>query len=157
MDAESYWAGYLAARFERFGVEKKALIGAEYNSNATYWNDIILQEWNIMKSRLQTGFDISETIKTELGLDFFQPNLDEIHQTEVAQFILPSGEELPLYSYEDFVLLSNQGIFRETDFILDRERRWQPKVEELCGKHGFQRVDVFWEGGVSYLRFCKSN
>ena len=91
MDAESYWAGYLAARFERFGVEKKALIGAEYNSNATYWNDIILQEWNIMKSRLQTGFDISETIKTELGLDFFQPNLDEIRQTEVAQFTLPSG------------------------------------------------------------------
>jgi hypothetical protein len=156
MDAESYWAGYLAARFERFSTEKKQLIGSEYNSNPTYWNEIIEQEWAIMKSRLETGFDISETIKAVLGLDFFQPNLDEIRQTEVAQFTLPSGEELPLYLYEDFVLLSNQGIFRETDFILDRERRWQPKVEELCGKYGFQRVDVFWEGGVSYLRFCKN-
>jgi len=155
MDADSYWQGYLAARYERFGNEKKILIGPEYNSNPTYWDDIILQEWNIMKSRLQTGFDISPIIKAELGLDFFQPNLDEIRQTEVAQFTLPSGEELPLYLYEDFVLLSNQGIFRETDFILDRERRWQPKVEELLGEHGFQRVDVIWEGGVSYLRFCK--
>ena len=53
MDAESYWAGYLAARLERFSNEKKLLIGAEYNSNPSYWNEIIHQEWAIMKSRLE--------------------------------------------------------------------------------------------------------
>ncbi len=50
-------------------------------------------------------------------------------------------------------MLANQGIFRETDFILDRERRWQPKVEQLLARHGYERVDVIWRGGGSYLRF----
>jgi hypothetical protein len=156
MDGESFWAGYLAARKERFHSEKTIIIGAEYKSAKSYWDEIIDEEWLIMKSRLDTGFDVGKAAKTELGLDFFQPNLeDEIHVPAVAQFTLENGDTLPLYCYEDFVLLSNQGIFREIDFILDRERRWQPKVEELLGEHGFQRVDVIWEGGVSYLRFCK--
>ncbi len=155
MDAESYWQGYLAARKERFRKEKAALIGAEYKSSIKYWDEIIDQEWAIMKSRLDTGFEVSNAVKADLGLDFFQPNLDEIRVPETAEFTMPNGDKLPLYCYEDFVLLSNQGIFRETDFILDRERRWQPKVEALLGEHGFQRVDVIWGGGVSYLRFCK--
>ncbi len=155
MDAESFWEGYLAARKERFHKEKTIIIGAEYKSSKHYWDEIIEQEWLIMKSRLDTGFDVGKGAKTQLGLDFFQPNLDEIHVAETADFKMPSGDILPLYCYEDFILLSNQGIFRETDFVLDRERRWQPKVEELLGEHGFQRVDVIWGGGVSYLRFCK--
>ena len=155
MDADSFWEGYLVARKERFATEKKVLIGPEYNANPKYWDEIIEQEWNIMKSRLSTGFDVSDEVRTILGLDFFQPNLDEIVSPTVSTFTTPSGDVLPLYVYEDFVLLSNQGIFRETDFILDREKRWQPKVEKLCAKYGFERVDVIWEGGVSYLRFCK--
>jgi len=156
MDEESFWQGYLAARKERFTMEKINLIGAEYNSNPNYWKDIIEQEWLIMKSRLDTGFSVGDDAKIALGLDFFQPNLeDEIHVPVVAQYTLESGDKLPLYKYEDFVMLSNQGIFRETDFLLDRERRWQPKVEELLETYGYQRVDVIWEGGGSYLRFCK--
>ena len=73
MDAESYWAGYLAARFERFSTEKKQLIGSEYNSNPTYWNEIIEQEWAIMKSRLETGFDISLFRDSR----FVEPNIIE--------------------------------------------------------------------------------
>tara|TARA_B100000745_G_scaffold232775_1_gene156598 strand:- start:625 stop:1101 length:477 start_codon:yes stop_codon:yes gene_type:complete len=155
MDAESYWQGYLAARKERFVKEKAIIIGTEYKSSKKYWDEIINGEWIIFESRLGTGFDVGTDAKSQLGLDFFQPNLDEIHVPETADFTMPNGDKLPLYCYEDFILLSNQGIFRETDFVLDRERRWQPKVEDLLGEHGFQRVDVIWEGGVSYLRFCK--
>ena len=156
MDDESYWKGYLAARKERFRNEKAIIIGAEYKSAKKYWDEIIDQEWAIFESRLETGFDVGIDAKTQLGLDFFQPNPDEIRAVHpTAQYTLESGDKLPLYCYEDFVMLSNQGIFRETDFILDRERRWQPKVEELLAKYGFQRVDVIWGGGVSYLRFCK--
>ena len=105
MDAESFWQGYLAARKERFTMEKIGLIGAEYNSNPDYWKDIIEQEWLIMKSRLDTGFDVGEDAQIVLGLDFFQPNLeDEIHVPVVAQYTMESGDKLPLYKYEDFVM-----------------------------------------------------
>jgi len=43
----------------------------------------------------------------------------------------------------------------EVIFILDRERRWQPKVEKLLARHGYERVDVIWRGGGSYLRFVR--
>ncbi len=141
------------ARRERFAQEKRALIGGEYNSNTKYWDSMIEQEWEIFKARLATGFDISKEVKAQLGLDFF--TLDEIHTPASGTYTLESGETLPFYAYEDYVMLSNQGIFREEDFILDRERRWQPKVEKLLAKSGYQRVDVIWDGGVSYLRFCK--
>ena len=141
------------ARRERFAQEKRALIGGEYNSNTKYWDSMIEQEWEIFKARLATGFDISKEVKAQLGLDFF--TLDEIHTPASGTYTLESGETLPFYAYEDYVMLSNQGIFREEDFILDRERRWQPKVEKLLAKSGYERVDVIWDGGVSYLRFCK--
>ncbi len=141
------------ARRERFAQEKRALIGGEYNSNTNYWDGMIEQEWLIFKDRLATGFDISNEVKAQLGLDYF--TLDEIHAPISGTYTLESGETLPFYAYEDYVMLSNQGIFREEDFILDRERRWQPKVEKLLAKSGYQRVDVIWDGGVSYLRFCK--
>ena len=153
MDADSFWKGYLMARRERFAQEKRALIGGEYNSNTNYWDSMIEQEWLIFKDRLSTGFDVSKDVKAQLGLDYF--TLDEIHSPVSGTYTLESGETLPFYAYEDYVMLSNQGIFREEDFILDRERRWQPKVEKLLAKSGYQRVDVIWDGGVSYLRFCK--
>ena len=108
MDAESFWQGYLAARQERFHKEKTIIIGSEYKSAKSYWDEIIEGEWLIMKSRLETGFDVGKQAKAQLGLDFFQPNLDEIHVPVTADFKMPSGDILPLYCYEDFVLLSNQ-------------------------------------------------
>lgn len=87
-----------------------------------------------------------------MGAEFFAPDITVVSQ---QTFDLDSGDTLPLYNYEDFVLLANQGIFREIDFILDRERRWQSKVEKLLARHGYERVDVIWKGGGSYLRFVR--
>ena len=51
MDGESFWAGYLAARKERFHTEKTIIIGAEYKSATSQWDEIIEEEWLIVKSR----------------------------------------------------------------------------------------------------------
>ena len=103
---------------------------------------------------MSTGADVSETVQETIGLDFFEGKIVVVSsQTFQLDDEDPDSIILPLYSYEDFVMLANQGIFRETDFILDRERRWQPKVEQLLARHGYERVDVIWRGGGSYLRF----
>jgi hypothetical protein len=157
MDSESrqiFWDGYLAARREHFFKEQQVLLGNEFRSNPTFWLEVAEKEWAVVKERLSTGADVSETVQETIGLDFFEGKIVVVSsQTFQLDDEDPDSIILPLYSYEDFVMLANQGIFRETDFILDRERRWQPKVEQLLARHGYERVDVIWRGGGSYLRF----
>ena len=157
MDSESrqiFWEGYLAARREQFLKDQQVLLGNEFRSNPDFWLEVASKEWAVVKERLSTGADVSEEVQETMGLDFFE---GKIVVVSTQKFQLneedPDSIILPLYSYEDFVMLANQGIFRETDFILDRERRWQPKVEQLLARHGYERVDVIWRGGGSYLRF----
>ncbi len=157
MDEESriiFWDGYLAARREQFLKEQQVLLGNEFRSNPEFWLEVAEKEWAVVKERLSTGADVSLSIQEIMGEDFFNNKIIVVsNQTFALDEEDPDSEILPLYSYEDFVMLANQGIFRETDFILDRERRWQPKVEQLLARHGYERVDVIWRGGGSYLRF----
>ncbi len=157
MDEESriiFWDGYLAARREQFLKEQQVLLGNEFRSNPEFWLEVAEKEWAVVKERLSTGADVSSSIQEIMGEDFFNNQIVVVStQTFALDEEDPDSEILPLYSYEDFVMLANQGIFRETDFILDRERRWQPKVEQLLARHGYERVDVIWRGGGSYLRF----
>jgi len=155
MDEDSrqiFWAGYLAARREQFLKEQEVMLGNEFRSNPDFWLEVAEKEWAVVRTRLESGADVSTAVQDVMGADFFTADTTVVTQ---QTFELDSGETLPLYQYEDFVLLANQGIFRETDFILDRERRWQPKVEELLARHGYERVDVLWKGGGSYLRFVR--
>ncbi len=157
MDEESriiFWDGYLAARREQFLKEQQVLLGNEFRSNPEFWLEVAEKEWAVVKERLSTGADVSLSIQEIMGEDFFNNKIIVVsNQTFALDEEDPDSEILPLYSYEDFVMLANQGIFRETDFILDRERRWQPKVEQLLARHGYERVDVIWRGGGSYRRF----
>jgi len=149
-----FWEGYLAARREQFLKEQEVLLGNEFRSNPEFWLEVAEKEWAVVSQRLSTGADVSPAVQELMGADFFEAQIVVVSSQE---FVLdesdPDSLVLPLYSYEDFVLLANQGIFRESDFILDRERRWQPKVEQLLARHGYERVDVIWRGGGSYLRF----
>lgn len=149
---QMFWAGYLAARKEQFHKEQEIILGQEFRSDRNFWLEVTEREWAVVSERLSTGADVSPAVQELLGAEFFAPDITVVSQ---QTFDLDSGDTLPLYNYEDFVLLANQGIFREIDFILDRERRWQPKVEKLLARHGYERVDVIWRGGGSYLRFVR--
>ena len=157
MDADNrqiFWSGYLAARREQFLKEQQVLLGNEFRSNPEFWLEVAEKEWAVVEERLSTGADVSPTVQEVMGSDFFEGQIVVVSsQTFQLDEEDPDSLVLPLYSYEDFVMLANQGIFRETDFILDRERRWQPKVEQLLARHGYERVGVIWRGGGSYLRF----
>ena len=50
------------------------------------------------------------------------------------------GVELTLYSFDDFSLLHNQGIFRELKFIIDRKGRWTKNVITEMETYGYTHI-----------------
>lgn len=47
------------------------------------------------------------------------------------------GRELTIYTYSDFTMLHNQGIFRESSFVLDHTGKWKKNVMAELQSYGF--------------------
>jgi hypothetical protein len=68
----------------------------------------------------------------------------ETYQTE--------EETLRIYTYEDFIMLSNQGIFRDETFIIDPQRKWKKKVRESIIEYGYSHIEIIQIlGGVYFV------
>ena len=45
--------------------------------------------------------------------------------------VVGENRSLTIYTFEDFLMLSNQGIFRDNVFILDPQRKWRKRWRML--------------------------
>jgi len=148
---EDAWKQYLSTRREQYMVDRARSIGPEYQQSKQQWDGIFEQEWNIMEERLNAGIGLDTIeelrIKNQFGEDFFEKQMNEliaaeVHQvaTEFEEVDIGDGKLLPYVYYEDFMMLSNQGIFRLEEFLLDKSRKWEKKIMEDIGAYGYQKV-----------------
>ena len=165
-DPNLEWITYLNNRRRDYIEERKRIIGPEYNTNKAQWDQLFEQEWLMMEERLRAGFGVTEQVKAQFGEDFFEAVQIEalmeqdIHLVtddwELITVIGASQDQLPLVYYEDFVMLTNQGIFRLEEFLLDKGRRWERKVVEDLGQRGYQKVGNITFDSEVYIHVSKT-
>jgi hypothetical protein len=110
----------LRIRKSSFIDQRKRSIGPEYYSNKNFWDRMWEQEWINL-----------EEVKTI-------ENLEEIEVIPINHpTITLDDETLTIYSYSDFNMLHNQGIFREEVFIIDHTGKWKKNVIKELGDYGF--------------------
>ncbi len=152
------WEAYLLSRRHHYWAERKRALGAEYDSNRAKWDSLFTQDWVALSERLQAGIGVADTVKAQLGEDFFIRNFEL--EAELNTMISTEFEEveigdctLRIYYYEDFIMLSNQGIFRDVDFLIDRGRKWTRKVVEEMTTYGYRNTGFHDLEEMRYLRF----
>ena len=134
MDSEptedEIWAEYLITRKIQYMQSYRQTIGREYEANSRHWDSMAERDWKVIEENLKSGFGVAEAVKRQLGEDFFERQLAnmEINIVDSEQEMVNyESTSIPIYTHSDFVMLSNQGIFRETIFAIDKERRWEKK------------------------------
>ena len=151
------WNNYIFSKRQIFLSDNKRHIGLEYESNKLQWNLIFEREWIIIEERLNAGMGVELDMRGKMGDEFFKGNklLDE----DIALMFDTMDEEqidedtkLRIYTFEDFNLLSNQGIFRDEVFIIDPQSKWKKKVKEALISHGYndiERIEI--KGGLYFV------
>ena len=158
----SEWNAYILARRQAYLFERQSVLGSEYYSNSSQWDTILDREWRVMEERLNSGIGLDEDILKEFGEDFFKAKdylfseMEEMTESFDSEYIGES-EKLLIYTFEDFLMLSNQGIFRDNIFILDPQRKWRKKVEDVVTSYGYTQIERIQIKGVNYLVVSKEN
>lgn len=158
----SEWNAYILARRQAYLFERQKVLGSEYYSNPTQWDNILDREWRVMEERLNSGIGLDKDILEEFGVDFFTAKEDLFKEMEEMTESLDSeyvgeSEKLLIYTFEDFLMLSNQGIFRDNIFILDPQRKWRKKVEDVVSSYGYTNIERIQIKGVNYLVVSKED
>ncbi len=127
MDDEiSQEAILLRNRKSAFIDQRKRSIGPEYYSNKDFWDRMWEREW----------VNLEEVKEIE--------NLEEI---EVMPINHPTikilDETFTIYTYSDFNMLHNQGIFREVVFLLDHTGKWKKNVIKELSDYGFRLRKIY--------------
>ena len=108
----------------QFFEDRKRALGTEYYSNKEFWDRMWQSEWEMFNERLN-----EKQINIEIEpLPITFPKL------------VIDGDELTLYSFEDFCLLHNQGIFRDTQFVIDRRGKWTKNVIQEMKTYGYEHI-----------------
>ena len=158
LTAADLWEAYLLSTRNHYWEERKRAVGAEYDSNKAKWDSLFTQDWVSLSERLQAGIGVADTVKAQLGEDFFIRNfeleeeLNKMISTEFEEVEI-DGCTLRIYYYEDFIILSNQGIFRDTEFLIDRGRKWTRKIVEELTTYGYHNAGFHDIEEMRYLRF----
>ncbi len=158
----SEWDAYILARRQAYLFERQKVLGSEYYSNPIQWDNILDREWRVMEERLNSGIGLDKDIIEEFGEDFFTAKEDLFKEMEEMTESLDSeyvgeSEKLLIYTFEDFLMLSNQGIFRDNIFILDPQRKWRKKVEDVVSSYGYTNIERIQIKGVNYLVVSKED
>lgn len=158
----SEWETYILARRQTYLFERQSILGSEYYSDSLQWDTILDREWMVMEERLNSGIGLDEDIIEEFGEDFFEAKEDLFKEMEEMTNSLDSeyigeSEKLIIYTFEDFLMLSNQGIFRDNIFILDPQRMWRKKVEGVLKSYGYTNIERMQIKGVNYLVVTKGD
>lgn len=107
--------------------DRKRSLGPEYYSNKPFWDRMWEQEWEQFELHSKVTMEIMEDI-------------------DLVPMIFPQKEYkdtmLNLYSYSDFTMLHNQGIFRSSNFFIDRAGNWTKKVIKEMGTYGYEYLQT---------------
>ncbi len=162
-------SAFLAARREAYVSERRRDIGDdEYHPSRSQWDAIFESEWRVIEERIRGGARIGPTataLEAAYGEDYIDrvaaEALDEEIRLVASEFVTITSDDdsvtLPLVHYEDFISLSNQGIFRIDEFLLDRQRRWSRKVVEELGTYGYQHIGTVSVVGEQLLHFGRTS
>ena len=103
--------------------DRKRSLGPEYYSNKPFWDRMWEQEWE--------QFELHSNAEPQI-----------IEDMETVPMVFPQIEYkdsmLNLYSYSDFTMLHNQGIFRSEMFFIDRTGNWTKKVIKEMNTYGYE-------------------
>ena len=103
--------------------DRKRSLGPEYYSNKPFWDRMWEQEWE--------QFELHSNAEPQV-----------IEDMETVPMVFPQIEYedslLNLYSYSDFTMLHNQGIFRSELFFIDRTGNWTKKVIKEMNTYGYE-------------------
>lgn len=142
---------FLRARRETYMAERRRDIGDEYNPDRGQWDAIFESEWRVIEERIRGGALVGPTavaLEAAYGEDYIDRVASEALNEEIrlvsSEFHVVTTDDglltLPYVHYEDFISLSNQGIFRLEQFLLDRQRRWEKNVISELATYGYQRI-----------------
>ncbi len=140
------WNNYIFSKRQIFLLDNKRHIGLEYDSNKLQWDMIFEREWIIIEERLNAGIGVELDMREQMGEEFFKRNkpLDDdiaLMYDTMDEEQIDEDTKLRIYTFEDFNLLSNQGIFRDEVFIIDPQRKWKKKVKEALISHGYNDIE----------------
>jgi len=161
-------SAFLAARRESYMAERRHDIGDdEYNPARSQWAAIFESEWRVIEERIRGGARIGPTavaLEAAYGEDYIDrvaaETLDQEIHLVASEFIMTTTDDqlltLPYVHYEDFISLSNQGIFRLDQFLMDRQRRWAKKVVSELSEYGYQRIGLTSVEGETVIHFGRT-
>jgi len=116
--------------------ERKRALGTEYYSSKQFWDRMWENEWDALEERMNvTTGDLEELDTVILEL----PTIEY------------EGETLTLYTFEDFSLMHNQGIFRETKFLIDKEGKWTKNIVNELKTYGYEHIKTIIISREKYL------
>ena len=158
------WSKYILDRRQRYFQERALIIGHEYDTNRKSWDYIIEREWGVMEERLRGGVGVEQEVIDQFGEEFFlnrEALIQEIMEltSELPHRMVGSDEDsksLKIYTFEDFLMLSKQGIFREETFLLDPQSRWKKKVASNLYEYGFVPTETVMIEGVRHYVIGKA-
>ena len=126
----------LLRRKNAYMEERKRTLGTEYYSSKQFWDRMWENEWDALEERMNvTTGDLEELDTVILEL----PTIEY------------EGETLTLYTFEDFSLMHNQGIFRETKFLIDKEGKWTKNIVNELKTYGYEHIKTIIISREKYL------
>jgi len=158
-------SAFLAARRESYMAERRRDLGdEEYNPDRAQWDSIWESEWRVIEERIRGGASVgpsARALEAAYGEDYVDRVAEAALEDEIrlvaSEFAEVTSDDgsltLPYVHYEDFISLSNQGIFRLDQFLMDRQRRWERKVTEELATYGYQRIGHATVDGDRLLHF----
>jgi len=116
--------------------ERKRALGTEYYSSKEFWDRMWNNEWDALEERMNA---IPE----------------ELEELDTVILELPTieyeDEKLTLYTFEDFTLMHNQGIFRETKFLIDKKGKWTKNIVNEMKRYGYEHIKTIIISREKYL------
>ena len=116
--------------------ERKRALGTEYYSSKQFWDRMWENEWEALEERMNL-------------------NVDKLEETDIVILELPTieyeGETLTLYTFEDFSLMHNQGIFRKTKFLIDKKGKWTKNIVSEMKTYGYEHIKTIIISREKYL------
>lgn len=111
-------------------------LGDEYDDNPSYWEAQIRSDWEMIR-----GATVGEQEDRELRQ--MGGDLRVLHPSPSVVTPSPTISERDelngrvFVDWNTFLMESNQGIFTESTFYLDKGRRWMKNVEKTLEVHGY--------------------
>lgn len=122
----------------------------DYKSDPAFWETQFKRDYETINERLEMERKIISGELTDINVDL---DLEDLSSFE---FFWEKLGGLRVLTLEQFILESNQGIFREDRFYCDKGRAWMKKVVKLMAQHGFNHVRKVEVEGLPLLEISKN-